>query len=206
MKKFTKQDLREIARAVKKAESKTSGEIVPFVTEQAEEYLEGALIFTLVVLLLTIFTYLSLATWRSVSGLLLWEFCGLLIGALLTIVFPKSRLLFLGQQYVAQMTRQRALKAFYEHGLTHTKHGTGILLALFFLEKRVEVVTDAGISKKIKQPKWDEVVKIIVAEAKKGQIKAGFIQGIARCGELLAKVLPARGKNKNELSDQLIRE
>lgn len=206
MVKFTKNDLSEISSAVKKAEKKTSGEIVPLITEKAENYFEGSVIFAFLTLLSVTLIYLLVSPWRSVRGLLVWQVAGLLLGSILVNIFPRLRLLCLGSEYIAKATRQRAIRAFYEHGLRHTRDKTGILIALFLQEKRVEVVADEGIAKKYPQKTWDEVVELIIQNAKKGQIKTGFIKGIERCGELLAKKCQIKHNDKNELKNRLIVE
>ena len=206
MHKLTKKDLAEINAAVKSAEKKTSGEIVPFLTEKAENYFEGVVIFIFFTLLIVVFIYLFVSPWRSVRGLLIWQIFGLLLGSILVNMIPRLRLLVLGKNYVANATRQRAIRAFYEHGLRHTRDKTGILIALFLLEKRVEVVADEGISRKYPQKTWDEVVELIIQDTKKGQIKLGFLRGIERCGQLLTKKCPIRSKDTNELKNKLIVE
>jgi uncharacterized membrane protein len=102
-------------------------------------------------------------------------------------------------------TRLHAIQMFYYLKLHKTEGRTGILLALYLKDRRVEVVADTGIHKKCSQKTWDGVVKIIVSAAKKGKVIDGFASGIKECGKILTKHFPAKRKNQNELADDLVR-
>lgn len=204
MYKFKEEELKEISDAVKKAEQKTSGEIVPFITERAEDYFDGAAIFVFVAVMVAAVFYFYYQPWHSVRGLLFAQLCGFLLGIVIINFFPKTRLWFISKKHIAKTTHRRAIQAFYENGLGKTRDKTGILLALFFLEKRVEVVADEAINAKLDQQTWDKVVENIVQNAKKGQLAQGFVGGIEQCGNILHEYFPRKKDDKNELKDKLI--
>jgi putative membrane protein len=206
MRKFSEKDLKQIKAAVKKAEKTTSGEIVPLVAPAADEYWPGIIFFSLVTVAVFTVLYMHQELWLSARYLVLGQILTLLASLAIVGLFPRVKLLFIPPKTVAHTTRRRALQEYCEHRISNTQKHTGILLALFLLEKRVEVVADEGINRKCKQATWDEVVKIIVTEARQGQVADGLQKGILRCGEILTKHFPAGKINKNELNNDLIVE
>jgi putative membrane protein len=204
MYRFKEEELKKISNAVKKAEKKTSGEIVPFITNRAEDYFDGAAIFVFVAVMVATAFYFYYQPWHSVRGLLFSQLCGFLLGIVIVNFFPKTRLWFVSKKHIAKTTHRRAIQAFYENGLAKTRDKTGILLALFFLEKRVEVVADEAINSKLEQQTWDKVVETIVKNAKNRQFVEGFVGGIEQCGNILHEYFPRKKDDRNELKDNLI--
>lgn len=204
MHKFTEKELKDISNAVKNAEQKTSGEIVPYIAVKAEDYFDGAAIFVFAAVMVAVAFYFYYHPWHSVRGLLFAQLCGFLLGIMIVNVFPKTRLWFISKKHIADAAHRRAIQAFYENGLAKTRDKTGILLALFFLEKRVEVVADDGINSKLDQQTWDKVVETIVQNAKNGQLVEGFVGGIEQCGNILHEYFPRKKDDRNELKDNLI--
>ncbi len=88
MKKFSEEELNKIKNTVAKAEKTTSGEIVPFVTEIADSYPGGTLSFCLVLICLSVAIYLLIKPWPSVGFVLLLELFALVLGLVLTSIFP----------------------------------------------------------------------------------------------------------------------
>lgn len=149
---FTKKELQQITQAVHKAESKTSGEIVPLIVTQS----------------------FSAALYKYI---------------------PKAIVHF--------NTRYQARKQFSKLGIHKTTGKTGILIAVFLQERRVEVVADKGISKYYPQSTWAELVTTITQAAKKEKLILGLCTAIARCGTILGRYCPRQKNDINELSDRL---
>lgn len=96
-----------------------------------------------------------------------------------------------------------AIQEFQKLGIEKTVGRTGILLALFPNRHQVVVVADKAINDRCPPGTWNKVVELIIKEAKKGQLIAGFCSGIKHCGKLLAKEFPKTRNNPNELSNHL---
>ena len=204
--KFSEQDLNEIKQAVAEAEKSTSGEIVPFVSGSAGDYLIGTVRFVVLVALLTVLLF-SLAIPEGKAALLTVSLVfNLLISLLIIRFLPKVKLLFMKKSEIDQQVKENTLKAFYNNGLYKTRDKTGILIALFMLEKRVEVLGDEGINEKLDQSAWDEVVKLIIYDSRQNRVKDGFIKGIKKCGELLTENFPIKADDTNELENNLVIE
>lgn len=204
MKKFTEKELKAIKAAVAQAEKKTTGEIVPLIADQADAYLGGMVLFCVITLMIFTGAYLSLEHWRSVTGLVWGQALTVFLSLVILKFFPRVKLLFTAPAQIQKTIYDKALQEFYQHGVSKTKEHTGILLALFLMERKVQVIADEGIHKRCNQKTWDGVVSLIISGAKQKKVTEGFSNGIMRCGEILAREFPANKINKNELGDELI--
>lgn len=209
-KRFTQQDLDRIKAAVKEAESKISGEIVPVFVEKSGFYsianyrgalVASALAFMAIVIFdryvpdLAVYDPLLIFTWVMVAGM---------IGALATqYIVPLKRLL-LSQSHLDQATKRKAENAFLEQEVFNTSQRTGILIFISFFEREVIVMADKGISKVVDQKEWDKLVRIIIENVRAGKVIDGIESAVKRCGEiLLEKGFVISPDDVNELGDDL---
>lgn len=209
-KRFSPADLEKIKAAVKEAESKISGEIVPVFVEKSGFYsiasyraalAFGAFVFLLVILFdryvpsLAIYDPLIIFMTIALTGL---------IGAIVTQYVDFLKRLFVGQQHLDRATRQRAETAFLQEEVFNTRHRTGILIFISFFEREVIVIADRGISKVVDQKEWDNLVKGITQNIRVGKVTDGISEAIKRCGEiLLEKGFVKTPDDVNELRDDL---
>ena len=98
----------------------------------------------------------------------------------------------------------RAQVEFYELGLSQTEARTGVLLLVSLMEHRAVVLADHGISQKLDDAIWQEVVDLMIEGVKGGDLARGMCEAIDRCGELLAAHFPIAEGDANELRDHLI--
>ena len=208
---FTEEDLAKIRTAVCEAERGTRGEIVPMIVPRSAQYREAGHALGVIFALITL------------SALLLWDrpgWGGILSPAwiLLAVVvaygvgdyaglLPATIRLLTSKERIDSAVRRRAEAAFYEHGLHKTREGTGILIMLSLLERRVQVLADKAINERVPPATWDRIVQELVAAIREGRPTEGFCRAIEKCGDLLAEHFPARpSDNPDELSDDLIQE
>ncbi|MBS1544757.1 MAG: hypothetical protein JST14_14060 [Bacteroidetes bacterium] len=208
--RFSSGDLERIKEAVRKAEDKISGEIVPVFVERSGFYTianyRGAILFAAMSFLLIIVLdrYVpSLALYDPLFIFLAVSLGGLL-GTVLTHTLDPLKRLLLSQSHMDQATHKRAENAFLEEEVFHTKHRTGIMIFISFFEKEVIVMADRGISKVVDQKEWDKMVKNIIEKIKSGQVIDGIEAAILRCGEILfEKGFLKTPDDINELRDDL---
>ena len=208
--RFTTQDLERIKAAVKGAEEKISGEIVPVFVERSGYYTianyRGAMIAA------SIFFLIIIVLDRYVPSLAVYDplfiFIAVILGGLLgaigtNFIGPLKRVM-LSQTHMDQATRKRAENAFLEEEVFNTRHRTGIMIFVSFFEREVMVMADRGISKVVDQKEWDKMVRNIIEKIRMGKVTDGIEAAILRCGEMLLE----KGFNKtpddiNELRDDL---
>jgi putative membrane protein len=208
--RFSPAELERIKNAVKTAESKISGEIVPVFVEKSSHYTianyRAALIGAAAVFFLIVIfdRYVpSLAVYDPVLIFVLVMLGGF-IGAMISHFVNPVKRLMLSQSYMDLATRKRAQSAFLEEEVFNTRQRTGIMIFISFFEHEVIVMADKGISKVVEQKEWDAIVRKIIENVKKGKITDGIEAAILRCGEiLLEKGFVVTHDDVNELKDDL---
>jgi putative membrane protein len=208
--RFSPEDLERIKKAVRDAESKISGEIVPVFVEKSGFYniaiyraalLAAAAVFLLIIIFdryvpsLAVYDPMYIFTFVMIGGF---------IGALKANFINPVKRLMLSQTHMDQATRKRAETTFLEEEVFNTRQRTGILIFISFFEHEVIVMADKGISKVVDQKEWDTVVRSIIEQIKQGKITDGIVSAIARCGDiLLEKGFVITHDDVNELGDEL---
>jgi putative membrane protein len=208
--RFSTQDLDRIKAAVKEAEDKISGEIVPVFVERSGHYTianyRGAMVASALVFLIIVVLdrYVpSLAVYDPLF-IFLSVIVGGLLGAIATNSIGPLKKLMLSQSHMDQATRKRAENAFLEEEVFNTRHRTGIMIFVSFFEHEVMVMADRGISKVVEQKEWDKIVSNIIEKIRMGKVADGIETSILRCGELLLeKGFVKTDDDINELRDDL---
>lgn len=208
--RFIQEDLERIKAAVRKAEDKISGEIVPVFVEKSGHYsiatYRGFLVLAgLAFLSIIVFDrYIpSLAIYDPLLIFLSVTLVGL-IGALAANYIDPLKRILMSQSHLDQATRKRAENAFLEEEVFATRHRTGIMIFVSFFEREVIIMADRGISKVVEQKEWDKMVRGITENIRMGKVADGIEAAILRSGEiLLEKGFLKTVDDVNELRDDL---
>lgn len=204
---FTEEEREKIKAAVQHVESKTAGEVVPFITKQSDDYNEAS---WLLVILFGFFPMLSLTALKLIDypistlyilvpsfilAVLAW-FAPRFIPAVLRIAISKE--LFEYRAY------QKAQEAFLQEQVFQTADRIGILIFISELERKVIVLADKGINGVVKDNTWSSMVEVIVSGIKNDNKAQGIIDAIYRCEKiLLDHGFENRVKDANELGDEI---
>jgi putative membrane protein len=212
-KEFTETDLRRIKEAVKMAEDKISGEIVPVIVDRSGDYtianykgsLLGASLAYVVMILLDRYVIDAAHTlFYDPVFIFAVVIAGGVAGALIPNLFNPVKRLLVSRRYQDHATRQRAENAFLEEEVFNTRQRTGIMIFISFFEHEVIVMADSGISKVVEQKQWDKIVDDLITHIRNGKVVEGLEQGIKKCGEiLLEKGFGKTQDDVNELRDDL---
>ncbi len=211
---FSDDDLQRIKAAVKDAEDKISGEIVPVIVERSGNYaithfkagvISGVFFFVLMVIL---DRYVLDSATHTLYYDPLFIFAivisGGALGALIPWFWPGAKRWLASHVYLQQSSRQSAESAFLEEEIFNTRQRTGIMIFISFFEREVIVMADRGISTVVEQREWDSVVTELVHHIRSGQVAKGVVAGIKKCGDiLLEKGFRKSGDDINELRDDL---
>lgn len=205
---FSQQDKDRLAVAVKAAEERTSGEIVPYVVAQSDTYPEAWLRsgISAAFIVLFIFSLIGLGTdlWLPVgiAEVSLIALAAFALAGLAATYIPALKRLFIPTTILQQRVDERAALAFLDEEVFSTRDRTGILLFISLFERRVRVLGDAGINAKVEQSEWDDVTRLIVEAMKAGLPADGMLQAIDRCGQLLERRgVEIRPDDTNELDN-----
>ncbi len=208
--RFSEKDLERIKAAVREAEGKISGEIVPVFVEKSGYYTianyRGAMILaTFAFALIVIFDrYVpSISVYDPLLIFILVTASGAL-GAIITHYIWPVKFWLLSQFHRDQSTRKRAENAFLEEEIFNTRHRTGIMIFVSFFEHEVIVMADRGICKVVDQKEWDKIVTNLITNIQKDKVADGIIMAIERCTEvLLENGFTRTNDDVNELRDDL---
>ncbi len=197
--------------AVRRAESRTTGEIVPVFVHRADFYpvahYRAGLLLALTLGCATIglsWTALPMP-WPLHELVALSMGLGLAIGHLLAYVSGIKRW-FLTARDKRFEVRQRAIECFHDLGVHNTPKRNGVLLFIAELEKRIEILPDVGFHGKVDNKAWQQVQKNLSQELRHKRITSGLVQAIEGLGEILTQHFPAEGPRQasdNRIADQL---
>lgn len=199
---FDAQARERIAAAVKAAEAKTVGQIVPVVVARARDYhgFQRGLGF----LPLALGLQLGLAqAFPDTLGVTSAELLIVVGTWVLFCALPPVTRLFEHHDYPGAV-HQRALAAFIDHGVHETREGTGVLVFVSVHERRAVILGNRAIHQKMTDEGWKQAVDALLAGLGKGDAAGGFVAAIALVGDKLAQHFPRTGVPvPNELSDEL---
>jgi putative membrane protein len=202
---FTAEDRQEIRAAVHAAERRTTGEIVPVVATASARYVGGADRVGVLCALLAFgglwWMWPDPRGWGTTPPLgfpriLIALVGGFAFGRLAAVLAPGLRLLLLPRKGIARAVDRAAVGAFWKFRVRRTRAGTGILLFVSILERRVVVLGDDALAGRIDRPDWNRVRDTMVRYLADGDPKEALVSGVAIAGELLAELLPGEGPDQ----------
>ncbi|MCF7857979.1 MAG: TPM domain-containing protein [Candidatus Cloacimonetes bacterium] len=215
--KLSKEELQKIGSAVKKAESKTSGEIATALIKESYDYAIYELIFAIIAgfIYFVVMIFFSASIEQMLQSKF-WDYSvnylimcyGFSTFLVITIFYFLGNIsgidrLIVPGKILREKVRERALRYFMESGVNNTKDRTGILIFISILERRVELLADSGINEKIEPEKWQSLVDNVIIGIRKKKVSEYLIKSINECGEMLQDHFPIQADDINELSDEI---
>jgi uncharacterized membrane protein len=97
--------------------------------------------------------------------------------------------------------RRRALALFAEHAIWDTEENCGVLLYVNLAERKVEIVADRGINRKIDSATWRAICDTLTAGYARGAFHDSTLAAIGQVNALLREHFPSNGPRANELPD-----
>jgi len=99
-------------------------------------------------------------------------------------------------------SRHRAREVFAMQGVWNTEENNGVLVYLLLADRRVEIVADRGIDRKVDAGDWRRLVDEMEARFRDARYEEGAIAGVRGVSDLLATHFPPGTKDLNELPDR----
>lgn len=201
---FSTEEKARIEAAVREAESRTSGEIVPMVVDQSYGYpraeIIGAGLFSLATGVLLSWAF---------GGDSIWVFLPLYLLAyfpykLMIRYCPALKRSLISLAEIAEEVEEKALVSFIERGLHHTRDETGVLIFISLFEKRVHVLADRGINEVVPPDTWDDIVRMVTDGINEGRTCEALEGAVRRCGDLLEKNFPVKSDDTDELPNLIL--
>ena len=206
---FSQADRDAIQAAVRGAESRSSGEIVPYVVERSDEYQNALWKGAALGALLGPMAAFALQRWSPIWGIPLGIWIALpaplggAIGYLLALLPPVRRWMA-GEHALDARARRRAAVAFLDQEVFRTRQRTGILLFVSLFERRVVLLADSGIHQKVEEGAWEAITRRLAGGLRGGRPGPALAEAIQACGELLERHgVERQADDRDELSNEL---
>lgn len=191
-----------ISDAIRAAEAGTSGEIYVVIAGTADDFRWVPILWAAIIALILPWPLHFLTHWSAGTILLIQTIAFVLTAAVAS--FPAVRHRIVPPSIAGEAARRTAQSLFLAHGLHLTESRTGLLIYVALVDRRVEIVTDAGIDSKVEQSVWDELAQEIAGAARRGNLSDGLIGAVRRAGTLLAQHCPRAADDRNELPDRVV--
>jgi len=206
------EDASAIRAAVREAESRSAGEIVPVLVEAADDhpgaYWKAATLGALAAATSAALVRPLLPGWgTSPLWLALPAALGALVGALAVAALPGLRRLLVGDQRLDERVDACAAEAFLRHEVFRTRDRSGILILIALFEHRVRILADEGIHAAVPRETWERLATEAASDMRRTSPGDALRRAVERCGELLAEHGPKRREDDvNELPDAPVSE
>lgn len=197
-------DREAVHAALRTAEERTIGEIVPVVLERSDDHPAADWLAGLAFMLVGTAVLTPHLPWTQPALLLACQMVLLAIGFGCARCVPSFKRLFIRGARATEVAGEQAFQEFYGNDLHKTEAATGVLLFVSLLEHRVIVLGDRGIADVVPGEAWQETDAAILQGIRAGSLRDGLIQGIERAGDVLAEHFPYEDGDRNELPDRLI--
>lgn len=121
---------------------------------------------------------------------------------------PVRDLLRVGREAsLDEVVRERALAWFGRLRVWDTEHNNGVLIYLLLAERRLEIVADRGLSRRVDEAQWQALAQRLGGHLAQGEVEAGLTQALDEVSAWLERhfALDAGASNPNELPDAVVR-
>jgi putative membrane protein len=204
---FSETDLEAIRAATVRAERRTAGELVVYVTERCDPYTElgwkSALVGGAIGALCAALAVWRFGGWGAPDYL--WMLLGLQLGFAIGWVasrFDGVARHLISNDALESRVNGRAAEAFVEEQVFATRDRTGVLIFVALLEHRVLVLADQGIDERVADDAWHEISSELALGLRRGEPAGALIHAVERCTELLVAHGVSASDVANELSDE----
>jgi uncharacterized membrane protein len=103
-----------------------------------------------------------------------------------------------------QDARGRAIELFGQLRVWDTEHNSGVLIYLLLADRRVEIVADRGIHRKVGAGAWEAICGEMQRAFAAGRFEDGVRFGVAAISDLLAAHYPRGESDVDELPNEPI--
>ena len=189
-----------LAQCVKEIEASTDVELVIIVRARSASYAHADYLFgfvvSLIVLLFVLFSPIEFhQIWVPIDVVIAFA-----AGALVSSRSNFLRRLFSSEKYRSKAVRTAAAAMFYEAGIANTNAEMGVLIYLSLLERKLELIADRGVLRKVPAQEWNRELAELQLIGHAPEPKT-FMAAIKEFGVLLTSHVPATHENPNELPD-----
>ena len=96
-----------------------------------------------------------------------------------------------------------AQKVFTKLKMQQTKERNGVLIYIAVLSRKIAVIGDEGIHKKLGNEFWQKIIGQLIQEFKVNKKAEALADCILKCGEQLGTYFPRQEDDTNELTNEI---
>lgn len=197
---FTAQDHARIAEAIRKAEARTSAEIVCVLARSSAEYGHVPALWSALFALAAPWPLMAL-TELSAQRIFLAQAALFVVLALVFSLEP-IRMQLVPRAVQRARAHRAAVEQFYTRGLSRTPERNAILIYVSLAEHYARIVADDGIADRADPKDWRDAVDALTGHMSEGHVADGFVAAVDLCADVLARHYPADGP-ANHLPDRI---
>ena len=197
---FTKEQHEAVADAIRAAERRTCGQIVCVLARSSSDYTHVPILWASALALITPWPLILFTPW-SAQRIFLVQLAVFIVAGLIFSLTP-LRLVLVPRALQRAQAHRTALEQFFIRRVSNTRNRAGVLIYVSLAEHYARIIPDQGIAEKVPKAEWQAAIDAMIAHMRTGDIAAGFIAAIERCGGVLAAHAPPDG-SANELPDRL---
>lgn len=199
MRKFDAEAARRIGDAVRALEQRSAAELVVEVRSRSGSYAHADARFAALLALVSLAVILFMPWVVPPITVLLDPIAVYFLGVVIARRSATLRRLVTTRRERDEAVRTRAAALFHERGIANTTAETGLLLYVSLLERRIEVLADRGLLRKVDANDWNTAMAELHAATRVDP--DAIVVTIMRLGEILERDLPVGDENADELSN-----
>lgn len=192
-------DKEAIAGAVRDAESRTAAEIVVEIHTRSGSYAHADARFGAALALLSLIVLVFMPFTVAPIVVILDPIAVYLAAQVIARRSDAVRRLFTSRSERTNAVRTQAAALFHDRGIANTSGETGLLFYASLLERRIEILADRGLLRRVVPNDWNALLAGLRTERTLDSAAIGA--AIRPLGELLARDLPRAADDVNELPD-----
>lgn len=99
---------------------------------------------------------------------------------------------------------QIARREFVSLGMTATRDRTGVLIFLLLEDRELCILADDGIHEKVEPDTWTRIAGSMSDRFARAQYVEGLVDAVHEVGAVLARYVPRRSDDRNELPNAVV--
>jgi putative membrane protein len=198
---FEESTRKRAAEVVAAVESSTAAEVVVAVRPASGEYRHVDYQWGLLLAFVTLAVMLYMPQEIPLDAFPVGVLLAFAVGAWLSAALPGVRRRLASRKLMESQVRMAARAAFVELGVSRTSRRTGVLVFVSTLERRVEVVPDLAVEPARRDAGWQPALDALSAAVAASESPEPFFEALRQLKAPLARTLPRREDDVNELPD-----
>jgi putative membrane protein len=199
---LTSEEREMVLDAIRRAELRTSAEIVVVIDRAAGSWRSWALAVALLLAMIVPWPLIEL-TQLGTRTIFLTQL--LAAAALVVAFFPQAaRLRLVPRMLRRRKAHEAALREFAARGMTATRDRTGLMIYVALAERYAEIVTDTGISAAIEDSHWRGLIDRLIASIEAERLAHGLADIVTGAADSLATRFPPSPDDRDELASKVV--